>query len=92
MRKDTRIDLVEELLKLPQTSEIKFMIEEAKAGEYHDFKNNKYICGKFESATRLDRLGFHELASRIKKGEFDEEADAEDQQRIYEILKDIIKK
>lgn len=77
-QKSTMIHLVEELKKLPQTPEILFMIEEAKAGEYHDYKNQKYACGKMESATRLDHLGFHELANRIKDGEFDEEADEED--------------
>lgn len=77
-RKSTMVELVEELQKLPQTPEILEMIEEAKAGEYHDYKNQKYACGKFESATRLDRLGHHGLANRIKEGEFDEEADEED--------------
>lgn len=86
MRKDTRIHLVEELLKLPQIPEIKLMIEEAKAGEYHDYKNEKYVCGKMESATRLDKLGFHELAGRIKNGEFDEEADEEDKKMISGML------
>lgn len=77
-RKDTRIHLVEELEKLPHSPQIEEMIAEARAGEYHDYKNQKYVCGKMESATRLDTLGFHELANRIKEGEFDEAADEED--------------
>lgn len=40
------IELVQELKKLPRSSEIEFMITEAKAGEYHDYKNKKYVCGK----------------------------------------------
>ena len=90
MKKDTRIHLVEELLKLPQTTEIQFMIEEAKAGEYHDFKNNKYDCGKMESATRLDRLGFHDLANRIKQGEFDESPDDEDRAECKKLLDELV--
>lgn len=84
-RKDTRTDLVEELLKLKQYPEIKFMIDEAKAGEFHDYKNEKYVCGKAESYNRLKQLAFHYqdeacsyLADRIAEGEFDEEADEDD--------------
>lgn len=88
MRKDTRIHLVEELQKLPQTKEIQFMIEEAKAGEYHDYKNKKYVCGKLESAIRLDILGHHELSNRIKQGEFDEEADEADKEELRKMLED----
>lgn len=83
--KDTRTDLVEELLKVKQYPEIVFMIMEAKAGEYHDFKNKKYACGKMASASMLDHLAhryndiaLQELSARIKGGEFDEEADEED--------------
>jgi hypothetical protein len=85
-RKDTRIHLVEELRKLPKSPEIDFMIKEAIAGEYHDFKNNKYACGKVESATRLDSLGFFELSSRIKNGEFDEEPDEEDRAELRKLF------
>lgn len=76
------VELVDELRKLPQTKDIQFMIEEALTGEYHDYKNEKYVCGKFESATRLDKLGFKELADRIKNGEFDEKADDEDNKML----------
>lgn len=84
-KKDTRVHLVVELEKLKQYPEIKYMIEEAKAGEYHDYKNQKYCCGKTESYTRLKQLAFHYqdeacsyLADRIAEGEFDEEADEDD--------------
>lgn len=86
VRKSTMVELVTELEKLPQTTVIKEMIAEAKAGEYHDYKNNKYVCGKFESATRLDALGYHELSKRIKEGEFDEEADEQDKKMMREGL------
>lgn len=78
MRKSTMVELVEELEKLPKSTEIDYMIEEAKAGQYHDYKNTRYVCGKMESYMRLRSLGYVELADRIKSGEFDEEADADD--------------
>jgi hypothetical protein len=85
MKKSTMTDLVEELLKVKQYPEIVFMIQEAKAGEYHDFKNKKYACGKAQSAGMLDHLAYiykdialQELSARIKAGEFDEEANEED--------------
>lgn len=77
-RKSTMVEFVEELEKLPKSAEIDFMLAEAKAGEYHDYKNEKYACGKIESSQRLHSLGYHELATRIENGEFDEEADAGD--------------
>ena len=72
------IELVQELRMLPKSEAIDEMIREAEAGEYHDYKNVKYICGKVESASRLDQLGYHDLANRIKRGEFDESADLQD--------------
>lgn len=81
-RKSTMIELVEELEKLPQSPEIEFMIKEAKAGEYHDYKNKKYICGKLESSQRLRSYGYIALAERIERGEFDEEADDIDKQNM----------
>lgn len=85
MRKSTMVELVQELEKLiaaaprgPQRDGLKFMLKEAINGEYHDYKNKKYACGKFESYNRLIKLGFPELANRIKNGEFDEVADEED--------------
>lgn len=64
------------------------MIEEAKAGQYHDYKNTKYLCGKLESSQRLRRLGHTDLAVRIENGEFDERADEEDKQMMAEGLGD----
>lgn len=85
-RKDTRIHLVEELEKLPQTPGIKFIIEEAKAGEYHDYKNEKYACGKVEVVGKLRAEGLHDLAGRVICGEFDEEADEEDKAQMRKDL------
>ena len=92
--KDTRVHLVAELEKLaPKYPEINFMIEEAKAGEYHDYKNKKYTCGKTASAYKLDSLFNHykdeeirSLSTRIKNGEFDETPDEEDKEDMRKIL------
>ena len=84
--KDTRVHLVADLMELQagldpndgRRALLDEMVKEAQAGEYHDYKNEKYACGKFESATRLDSMGFHNLSARIKNGEYDEEADEAD--------------
>ena len=81
-RKSTMVELVDELKKLPQSSDIKLMIDEAKAGEYHDYKNRKYVCGKIVSSRKLRALGYIDLAKRIEAGEFDEEADDIDKQKM----------
>lgn len=80
--KDTRFDLVMELEKLPQTPEVKDMIREAKAGEFHDYKNRKYDCGKTEAVGRLMRIGHRDLAQRVASGEFDEQPDEQDKKMI----------
>jgi hypothetical protein len=81
-RKSTMIHLVQELEKLPKSPDIDFMIKEAKTGEYHDYKNQKYVCGKMESSQRLRSLGYPDLAYRIEQGEFDEPADDLDKQTM----------
>lgn len=78
-RKSTMVELVRELeLIQPRTSAVEEMIAEAKAGEYHDYKNKKYVCGKVAVVGKLRAAGYHELAARVANGEFDEEADEED--------------
>ena len=88
IRKSTMVELVAELRNLPQTSDIQLMIEEALAGEYHDYKNVKYVCGKMESSQRLRRFGHPDLAKRIEQGEFDEEADEDDKAMMRKDLAD----
>ena len=90
VRKSTMVELVEELKKLPDSPEIRLMISEAEQGEYHDYKNNKYDCGKVESSRRLRSLGFIDLAKRIEQGEFDEEADEQDKVMLKGLMKEMI--
>lgn len=77
-RKDTRIHLVAELESLPRNMLIDKIIAEAKAGEFHDYKNQKYTCGKVALVSMLLAAGLQPLATRVIDGEFDEEADEED--------------
>ncbi len=85
-RKSTMVELVDELKKLPKSTDINFMIQEALAGEYHDYKNEKYVCGKMESSQRLRTLGYPDLAQRIENGEFDETCDDDDKERLAKEL------
>ena len=78
-KKSTMVELVTELEQItPRTPQVEFMIAEAKAGEYHDYKNKKYPCGKVAAHTLLQKAGLMELAARVADGEFDEEADDAD--------------
>jgi len=85
-RKSTMVELVEELEKLPSTPEVQEMISEAKAGEYHDYKNNKYVCGKVAVVGKLRNAGLNELAKRVIDGEYDEEADEQDKEYLRSIV------
>lgn len=87
-RLDTRIHLVYELEKLPKTAALQEIIDEAKAGEFHDYKNNKYVCGKVAAVMKLTEIGLTELADRVRNGDFDEEPDEEDKAQLREYLKD----
>lgn len=91
MSKSTMVELVDELRKLLRSPEIDRMIEEAKAGEYHDFKNNRYACGKVESSTRLTQLGYTDLAKRIQNGEFDEDPDEHDRAELRKMFGSLVK-
>lgn len=84
--KSTMVEFVDELKKLPHSAEVACMIEEAKAGEYHDYKNKKYVCGKIAAVGKLKSLGHFDLAMRIANGEFDEQADEEDIKMMSEEL------
>jgi hypothetical protein len=81
------VELVEELERItPRPPELQFIIDEAKAGEYHDYKNEKYVCGKTEAYRKLKLLGYIPIAMRIADGEFDEEADEKDKAMLRKTL------
>lgn len=89
-KKSTMVELVAELEKVPKTPLVERMIAEAKAGEFHDFKNQKYVCGKVAVNELLTKAGLHELAAQVRNGDYDEEADVEDQKMIDGILRDMV--
>lgn len=72
------VELVQELEKLAWSPQLQIIINEAKAGEYHDYKNQKYVCGKVAVVEKLREIGAESLAQRVIGGEFDEEADEQD--------------
>lgn len=82
MKKSTMVELVHELERLPRTAQIDELIVEAKAGEYHDYKNKKYDCGKIAVVGKLRAAGLEPLALRVIDGEFDEEADEHDKEHL----------
>jgi len=88
--KSTMVELVQELEKLPKSDDVKEMIKEALAGEYHDFKNKKYLCGKVEAYNRLKAMGVGYLADRIAGGEFDEIADEEDIENLRKVTPKVL--
>lgn len=87
MSKSTMIELVEELEKVKSVvpcEEIDYMIAEAKRGEYSDFKNKKYACGKLGFVTIADAFSKRNpdllphltpLSEDIKNGVYDETQD-----------------
>lgn len=113
-RKSTMVEMVEELEKLrPLFLEegkdadqvLNFLIAEAKAGEFHDYKNEKYVCGKVAVVGFLDQLagqcdkrklpklaeGLRKISSDVKEGEYDEEADEEDQKMLGGLMQDLLR-
>lgn len=76
------VELVQELEKVVVPDSLQPFLDEtiaeAKAGEYHDYKNEKYIEGKTALVARLRHMNLMPLAERVMDGEFDEEADEED--------------
>lgn len=83
------VELVAELEKIQQPELLATILAEAKAGEYHDYKNTKYACGKVALVTAL-RLASEEapnilvakklelLAKDVIDGDYDEDADEDD--------------
>jgi hypothetical protein len=90
MRKSTMVELPALLRRLPPLEAIIEIIHEAEAGEYHDYKNQKYVCGKVALVDKLRKAAtepmaslstrrlLEDIAQRVIDGEFDEEADEED--------------
>lgn len=80
--KSTMVELVAELEEIHKKSategfrlSLEQVIAEAKAGEFHDYKNKKYAEGKSVLVGYLRALHLEALALRVIDGEFDENPD-----------------
>lgn len=83
--KTTNKDLVEELIKRNTNHQYDTIISEARAGEFHDYKNNKYTCGKVELVTQLSAFPeLSDIREDVMKGVYDEKADEDDKQKMRE--------
>lgn len=80
------VELVTELEKVPKTPLVEQIIAEAKAGEFHDYKNEKYVCGKVAAVGFLREAGLDDLAKQVIDGEYDEEADEDDKVHLRNVL------
>lgn len=87
MAKSTMVELIPELEKLTDNEHKVRLLEEAKRGEYHDYKNRMYACGKVTLATVManwaklypqDAEQALKIRNDVINGEYDETADEED--------------
>jgi len=93
MSKSTMVELVVELearaLLLDDPKAYDHLISEAKAGEYHDFKNNKHVCGKVALVVDLDKFPeLSDIREAVKNGDYDESPDEEDKAMMRKDLGD----
>lgn len=79
---DTRTDLVEELRKKPQSDTRDTLINLARRGEFHDYKNKRFAMPKVELIKRLTAAGYTDLVARVMAGEYDERPDAQDESKL----------
>ena len=70
---DYQIDLVKQLEDLGR-DDLQEIIDEAKAGEFHDFANKKYATPKVVLYKKLKDKGLNSIAEDVKNGVYDEPA------------------
>ncbi len=71
----TDVELVAELEQLKGSGSsraLTALIERARRGEYHDFKNSTFAAPKQALVHDLRTLGLNDLALRVMNGDFDE--------------------
>lgn len=87
MSKSTMVELVIELEGKNIAGRYDSLISEAKAGEFHDFKNNKYVCGKVELASQLSKFPeLEDIRKGVINGDYDELPDEEDKAQMKKDL------
>lgn len=86
-RKSTMIELVQELEKRNTEGLYDEIIQEAKDGEYHDFKNDKYVCGKVALCEKLFKFPkLEDIRKQVVEGDYDESPDDEDKRQMISDL------
>ena len=93
--KNTMIELVTELEKLPKTPYIETLISKAKEGQFHDYRS-KALCGKMYAVQCIDHVQMHDsqltpkdsealqiIRQDIIEGEYDEPFTKEDQEIVF---------
>jgi hypothetical protein len=89
MQKSTIKDLSNDIRQaVPNFKENQFIMEiirQAQAGEFHDFKNTTYACGKLALAQMLQEANeplLLKIRQSVIDGEYDESPDAEDKAQM----------
>lgn len=79
MSKTTTVDLPNDILKAIPDAEnnphLALIIREAKAGEFHDYNNNKYAAPKWALVEMIDNVmddRLNDIREAITKGDYDE--------------------
>lgn len=84
-KKSTITDLPNDIRAAVSHSErnafVKEIIKQAERGEFHDFKNKVYVCGKIQLAHMLHETkeaALQPIRQAVINGDYDESPDAED--------------
>jgi hypothetical protein len=95
MNKSTAIDLPREIQNIIPLNErtplLEQILREAKMGEFHDFRNNKYDCPKSQLVSMLQAVNDERLTPIIQgviNGEYDETPTQEDSANIRQMMID----
>lgn len=83
--KDLSNDIRQAVPNFKENQVIMEIIRQAQAGEFHDFKNTTYACGKFALAQMLQEANeplLLKIRQSVIDGEYDESPDAEDKAQM----------
>lgn len=85
--KTTNKELVEELLSRNKSGKYDHIIAEAKDNQYHDFKNEKYACGKIQLVSELSEFPeLTDIKDAVIRGDYDESMDEADKKDMKDYL------
>lgn len=75
----TKVELVNDLLQKPESDARDRIIARARAGTYHDYDSEE-IAPKMLASLELTDAGFHDLAAKVRNGDYDDETPTLEQQ------------